>query len=75
MPELAILDIGLPGMDGYELANAIRDLPGGANIRLIALTGYGQQHDKDRSQNAGFNAHMIKPVELDYLQKLIIEGR
>ncbi|MFZ6776305.1 ATP-binding protein [Undibacterium sp. Ji83W] len=75
MPELAILDIGLPGMDGYELAKAIRDLPGGASIRLIALTGYGQQHDKERSHNAGFNVHMIKPVELDYLQKLIVEGR
>ncbi|MFZ6875987.1 ATP-binding protein [Undibacterium sp. Di27W] len=71
MPEFAILDIGLPGMDGYELAKAIRDLPGGEEIRLIALTGYGQQHDKERSHNAGFNAHMIKPIELGYLEKLI----
>jgi len=71
MPEFAILDIGLPGMDGYELAKAIRDLPGGDAIRLIALTGYGQQHDKERSHSAGFNAHMIKPIELGYLERLI----
>ncbi|MFZ6711926.1 ATP-binding protein [Undibacterium sp. TC9W] len=75
MPEFAILDIGLPGMDGYELAKAIRELPGGSAIRLIALTGYGQQHDKERSQSTGFNAHMIKPIELDYLERFIATNR
>jgi signal transduction histidine kinase/CheY-like chemotaxis protein len=61
-PDIAVLDIGLPGMDGYELAARIRELP--AACRLIALTGYGQESDYARTREAGFEAHFVKPVEL-----------
>jgi CheY-like chemotaxis protein len=64
-PEIALLDIGLPVMDGYELARRLREQIG--PLRLIAVTGYGQSADRDRVQAAGFDAHMIKPVELDAL--------
>ena len=60
-PELALLDIGLPGMDGYELAAAMR-ARAGAGLRLMALTGYGQQQDVARAERAGFEAHFVKPV-------------
>jgi CheY-like chemotaxis protein len=69
-PDLAILDIGLPGMNGYELASRIRDALDG-NIRLIALTGYGQPDDVARSQRAGFDAHLVKPVSINRLIELI----
>ena len=64
-PELVLLDIGLPGMDGYEVARAIRALPGGAGIRLIALTGFSAQ--PERSAAAGFDAHLVKPIAPDTL--------
>ena len=69
-PDVAILDIGLPGMNGYELASRIRDALDG-NIRLIALTGYGQPSDAARSQRAGFDAHLVKPVSINRLIELI----
>jgi CheY-like chemotaxis protein len=62
-PEVMLLDIGLPGMDGYEVARRVRALPGGRQIRLIALTGYGQTEDRRRALAAGFNDHLVKPVE------------
>jgi PAS domain S-box-containing protein len=62
-PEIGILDIGLPVMDGYELAAALRTRLGGA-IRLMAVTGYGQEQDRRRTQQAGFEAHFVKPVGL-----------
>jgi CheY-like chemotaxis protein len=58
-----LLDIGLPGMDGYEVARRVRALPGGRQIRLIALTGYGQADDRQRALAAGFDDHLVKPVE------------
>ncbi|HEV7559773.1 MAG TPA: ATP-binding protein, partial [Kofleriaceae bacterium] len=63
-PELAILDIGLPVMDGYELAVKLRDILKNAPPRLIAVTGYGQGTDVERSRVAGFDRHLVKPVEL-----------
>jgi PAS domain S-box-containing protein len=60
-PEIAVLDIGLPVMDGYELATRLR--PGGSKPRLIAVTGYGQEHDRARSLAAGFDQHLVKPVD------------
>jgi CheY-like chemotaxis protein len=66
-PEVAVLDIGLPVMDGYELATRLRELLGGRPCRLIALTGYGQHHDRVRSGQAGFDAHLVKPVDMDTL--------
>jgi CheY-like chemotaxis protein len=58
-----LLDIGLPGMDGYEVARRVRAMPGGKQIRLIALTGYGQLDDRQRALAAGFDDHLVKPVE------------
>jgi CheY-like chemotaxis protein len=68
-PEFAVLDIGLPVMNGYELGTKIREICGSA-CRLIALTGYGQDTDKERSRAAGFHAHVIKPVNVDQLLEL-----
>jgi len=68
MPQVAILDIGLPGMDGFELAGCLRALPQGPGLTLIALSGYGQEGDKSRSRAAGFAAHLVKPVNLGDLQ-------
>jgi CheY-like chemotaxis protein len=63
-PEVALLDIGLPIMDGYELAGRLRALPGMSEVRLVAITGYGQDADRARSQQAGFDEHLVKPVEI-----------
>jgi signal transduction histidine kinase/ActR/RegA family two-component response regulator len=63
-PDVALLDIGLPVMDGNELAVRLRQLPGMAGITLVALTGYGQPADKARSRAAGFDAHLVKPVDM-----------
>jgi CheY-like chemotaxis protein len=64
-PDIVLIDIGLPVMDGYELARRLRGMLNGA--RLIAVTGYGQQGDRERSRVAGFDAHLVKPVSLDVL--------
>jgi signal transduction histidine kinase/ActR/RegA family two-component response regulator len=73
-PEVAILDIGLPVMDGYELAAQLRACPGLARCRLIALTGYGQEHDRARSKSGGFERHLVKPVELDELIVVVADS-
>ncbi len=70
-PEVAILDIGLPVIDGYELATRLLALPEAADCRLIALTGYGQEHDRRRSLDAGFHEHLVKPVDVDRLVRLV----
>jgi CheY-like chemotaxis protein len=64
VPEVAFLDIGLPDVDGYELAALLRKLPGLGDLRLIALTGYGRESDRERTREAGFLHHLVKPVEL-----------
>lgn len=66
-PHLALLDIGLPGMDGYELAAVIRARPDGAGLKLVALTGYGRDNDRARAMQAGFDEHLVKPVVIDKL--------
>ena len=68
-PNVALVDIGLPGMDGYELARRLRSAHAG--LRLVALTGYGQASDRIRAREAGFDVHLVKPVELDVLQRLL----
>jgi signal transduction histidine kinase/DNA-binding response OmpR family regulator len=70
-PEIVLLDIGLPGMDGYEVAQLIRKQPGTEATVLIALTGYGQDDDRRRSREAGFDHHLVKPVDLDALLSLV----
>jgi PAS domain S-box-containing protein len=70
-PDIVLLDIGLPGMDGYEVARALRAQPGLERIRLIALTGYGQDADRHRSSQAGFDHHFVKPVDIQALRLLL----
>ena len=65
LPDFALLDLGLPVMDGYELAAHLRELPGLAGLRLIAVTGYGQASDRRRTRDAGFHGHLVKPVDID----------
>jgi CheY-like chemotaxis protein len=70
-PQVVLLDIGLPGIDGYEVARRIRAQPGGENIVLVAITGYGQAEDKQRAQEAGFALHLVKPIEPEALQRAL----
>lgn len=70
-PDALILDIGMPGMDGYETCQQIRRQPWGKGLFIIALTGYGQEEDKRRSEEAGFNAHLVKPVDFKALTNLL----
>lgn len=61
-PSLVLLDIGMPRMDGYETCRRLRAQPWGAAMRVIAVTGWGQDHDRHRSRQAGFDEHLVKPV-------------
>jgi len=73
-PDLGLLDIGLPGVDGYELAGQLRSLQPGPGLRLVALTGYGQEADRQRALAAGFDEHLTKPVDADRLAR-VVEGQ
>lgn len=70
-PQIVLLDIGLPGLDGYEVARRLRALPELEGALLVAMTGYGQDEDRDRSRTAGFDGHLVKPVDLDRLKALM----
>jgi CheY-like chemotaxis protein len=71
LPEVILLDIGLPKLNGYEVAQRIRERPWGASMFLIAVTGWGQDEDRQRSSEVGLNVHMVKPVEPSELEKLL----
>jgi CheY-like chemotaxis protein len=70
-PDVVLLDIGLPGMDGYEVARRCRDEKDLERTMLVAMTGYGKEEDRRRSQEAGFNVHLVKPVNLEEVRMLL----
>lgn len=70
-PDAVLLDIGLPGMDGYEVCRSIRSLPYGGEIRIIAVTGWGQDGDRQRTHDTGFDAHLVKPVDFNKLLEML----
>jgi signal transduction histidine kinase/CheY-like chemotaxis protein len=70
-PALALLDIGLPDMNGYELVRRLRQLPGGAARTLVATTGWGQQKDRERAFEAGFDHHLTKPIDIELLKPML----
>jgi signal transduction histidine kinase len=72
-PDVALLDIGLPGLDGYEVARRIRSSSLNGSVKLIAITGYGRDEDRERAREAGFAAHLVKPVEFSALQRVLAE--
>ena len=71
LPDVILLDIGLPGLNGYEVAKQIRKLPALDGVVLVALTGYGQESDRQASMAAGFNHHLIKPARLEQVRKIL----
>ena len=73
LPEVVLLDIGLPKLNGYEVAQRIREQPWGASMFLIAVTGWGQEEDRQRSTEVGLNVHMVKPVEPAALEKILFD--
>jgi two-component system CheB/CheR fusion protein len=70
-PDVVFLDIGMPGMDGYDVARGLRRQPGLERVKLIALTGWGQEEDRQRSQEAGIEHHLVKPAELEILKAIL----
>lgn len=69
--DVALIDIGLPDVDGYEVARRLRGTPHGKAAYLVALTGYGQPEDRKRAMDAGFDTHLVKPVDPDDLVKML----
>ncbi len=73
-PQVVLLDIGLPGLDGYEVARQLRRLPGGEDSTLVAITGYGFDADRERSRQAGFDHHLVKPIDPEHLERLLADS-
>jgi two-component system CheB/CheR fusion protein len=74
-PDLVILDIGMPGMDGCEVARRLRQSPGLEGVLLVALTGWGQEEHRRRTREAGFDYHLVKPADPEQLQRLLADPR
>jgi CheY-like chemotaxis protein len=70
-PDVILLDLGMPGMNGYEVAQQIRGQAWGKNMMLVAVTGWGQEADKQRTRNAGFDFHLVKPADFDRLKAIL----
>lgn len=75
LPDVALIDIGLPGVDGYEVARRIRATPDGRHLYLVAVTGYGQPKDRDQALAAGFDDYLVKPFDRDRLATLLVAAR
>jgi CheY-like chemotaxis protein len=73
-PDMVLMDIGMPRLNGYDAARRIREQPWGKGVVLIALTGWGQEGDRQRSQEAGFDAHLVKPVDPAALKKILADS-
>lgn len=73
-PEIILLDIGLPRMNGYEVARELRGMPELCGVRLYAVTGYGTAADRERALAAGFDGHFSKPIDHEQLQRLLRQG-
>jgi CheY-like chemotaxis protein len=71
IPDVMLLDIGMPGLNGYEVASRVRDLNGGEAVMLVALTGWGQPADRHRAREAGFDHHLTKPIDYEQLAGLL----
>ncbi|MBV8405150.1 MAG: response regulator [Gammaproteobacteria bacterium] len=74
LPDVALLDVGMPQLDGYEVARRIRAAPWGKDVTLVAVTGWGQEADRRRSREAGFDLHLVKPLDAERLQRLLTQG-
>jgi CheY-like chemotaxis protein len=74
-PEIVLLDIGLPGMDGHEVGRRMRQHVGGPELLIAAVTGYGQVDDRRRSRDAGFDAHLVKPPSVEDLERLFFHPK
>src|SRR6185369_10984002 len=74
-PEIVLLDVGLPGLDGYEIARRLRQMPEFAGLLLVALTGYGTDEDRRRSLEAGFDLHLVKPPAVTMLQGVFTHSK
>ena len=70
-PDVVLLDLGLPGMDGYEVCRRLREQPGGTSLFIVALTGWGQEEDRRRTREAGFDLHLVKPVDPEELLRVL----
>jgi two-component system, chemotaxis family, CheB/CheR fusion protein len=70
-PDVVICDLAMPGMDGYEVARRLRATPGLERVTLIAMTGFGHDEDRDRSRSAGFDHHLVKPVDPTELERIL----
>jgi len=69
-PDLVLLDVGMPGLSGHVLATRLRGLPGGEALQIVAVTGWGQDEDRQRSREAGFDHHLVKPPSLQQIKRL-----
>jgi CheY-like chemotaxis protein len=73
-PDMAVVDIGLPGMDGYEVARRLRKAAPERSLYLLAMTGYGREEDRKLALAAGFDEHLVKPADLEKLEHMLATG-
>ena len=71
-PDVVLLDIGLPAMNGYEVARRLREMPGGEDITIIALSGYGQEKDIQHGKRVGFDLFLVKPCDVDRIEEAVV---